>query len=79
MEMLPEAVTLPDASTLKTELELACRSRRLPLGVPLVLLARMRAWPEVGLALALTLNVELVPELDRLRTPAAPVLVLVKA
>jgi hypothetical protein len=78
--MLPDAATLPEASTLKTLEELACRSSRLPDGVPLVLLARIKAWPEVGLELAAMERVELVPPvLVSDSTPEAPLLVLVKA
>jgi hypothetical protein len=47
--------------------------------VALVLLTTIKAWPLVGLADEATLRVELVPALDRLSTPAAPVLVLLKA
>jgi hypothetical protein len=71
-------VTAPDALTLKTLVPLLRKSARLPLAAPLELLTYRSAWPAVGLAELLTARVLLVPALDRLSTPAAPALELVR-
>lgn len=53
-------------------LEPDCRSRRLPVGLALVLLANIRAWPALGLPLAVTVNALLVlVPLSSFSTPLA--------
>lgn len=71
---VPAMVVLPAALTLNLEVgeEPDCRSSRLPLGDALVLEAKIKAWPLVGLPLAVTVSAELVlVPLSSLRTPEA--------
>jgi len=78
---VPLIRVLPATSTLNLLVPLFCKSIRLPVGVVVLLLARIKAWPATGslVPLCKTLKAELVPLLVRLRTPApAPVLVLVR-
>ena len=68
------AVTTPAAVTLNLVVgeEPLCRSIRLPVGEALVLLAKMTAWPAVGLPAVVAIRVELVlVPLSSLRTPEA--------
>src|SRR3712207_2878438 len=68
--MVPAAVTLPLASTLNLDVPLACRSIKLPDGVPLVLLTKMKALAEPGLPEPVMVKVEPVLEpLSSFRTP----------
>jgi hypothetical protein len=78
--IVDRAVTAPLTSTLNLLTPLFCRSMRLPLGVVVALLAIIRACPATGSLVPLCemLKAELVPEFCRFRTPAAPVLVLVR-
>ena len=72
--LVPPRETLPAALTLNLDVgaEPACRSIRLPEGVALVSLAKIRACPAAGLPLAVTVSAELVlVPLSNLRTPEA--------
>lgn len=71
-------VTAPVVSTEKRLPAVTRKSMRLPLGAPLVLVARISACPAVALLEALTLSAALVPEFMRLKTPAPPELLFVK-
>lgn len=73
-------VLAPLTSTLYLLVPLFCKSIRLPVGEVVLLLARIKACPAEGSLVpdCKILKAELVPELVRLSTPAAPVLVLLK-
>lgn len=73
----PAAVTTPAAETLNLDVgeEPDCKSIRLPVGEAFVFEAKIIAWPEVGLPLAVTVKAELVfVPLSNLRTPEATAL-----
>ena len=71
--------TTPAVSTENLLPAVTLRSIRLPVGVPFELIARIRAWPAVGLAEADTASAAFVPEFASESTPAAPAFVLLSA
>ena len=71
--------TTPAVSTENLLPAVTLRSIRLPVGIPFVLVARITAWPAVGLAEADTASAAVVPEFARASTPAAPAFVLLRA
>lgn len=68
--------TTPAVSTENLLPAVTLRSIKLPVGIPFVLVARITAWPAVGLAEADTASAALVPELASESIPAAPAFVL---